>query len=85
MSTGGLLLLPSVVCKLLPAACYGMQHGQGHKTHAALCIRTQRHPHRTPCAVVNKTTAGAFISQQFRDALKDSGAETLIVMGVETD
>lgn len=76
MSTGGLLLLPSVVCKL---------HGQGHKTHAALCIRTQRHPHRTPCAVVNKTTAGAFMSQQFRDALKDSGAETLIVMGVETD
>ncbi|KAI7839050.1 hypothetical protein COHA_007192 [Chlorella ohadii] len=35
--------------------------------------------------IVNKTTAGAFMSQQFRDALRDSGAETLIVMGVETD
>lgn len=35
--------------------------------------------------MVNKTTAGAFSSQQFRDALAASGAKTLIVMGVETD
>lgn len=35
--------------------------------------------------IVNKTTAGAFASEEFREALKDSGAETLVVMGVETD
>lgn len=46
-------------------------------THSMLRLRLP--------AVVNKTAAGAFSSQQFRDALQASGAKTVIVMGVETD
>lgn len=71
--------------RLLQAGC--QLHAQPSAV-PRMCAPSAMHRPATslaPPAVVNKTTASAFSSQQFREALKGTGAQTLIVMGVETD